>query len=68
MIGHDLTMRELKVLTLLSRGRTAGEIGAILSITPRTASILIQQVTFKLGASDSREVVVIAIRDGLVIR
>jgi DNA-binding CsgD family transcriptional regulator len=64
---HDLTPRELKVLTLVACGRTAEEIGSILDITSRTAAIHAQHAIFKLGASNSSDAVVVAIRQGLLV-
>jgi len=67
MEHHDLTLRELKVLTLVARGHTAEEIGPILNIAPRTAAIHTQHVILKLGASNSSDAVAIAIREGLLV-
>jgi DNA-binding CsgD family transcriptional regulator len=63
----DLTQRELDILSLFGRGHTTEEIGSILGIAPRTAAILIQRATLKLGASDSRDAVAVAVRPGLLV-
>jgi DNA-binding CsgD family transcriptional regulator len=63
----DLTQRELDILSLFGRGHTAEEIGSILGIATRTAAIFIQHATLKLGASDSRDAVAVAVRRGLLV-
>jgi DNA-binding CsgD family transcriptional regulator len=67
MGSHDLTTKELKVLALVARGRTADEVGYILSIEPRTVTVHLQRAASKLGVSRTEEAIAIAIRYGLIL-
>jgi DNA-binding CsgD family transcriptional regulator len=67
-MSHDpLTPRELEVLSLTARGRTADDIGSILNIAPRTAAIHLQSAALKLGVSSGDEAAALAIREGLIV-
>jgi predicted ATPase/DNA-binding CsgD family transcriptional regulator len=64
--GHNLTPREHEVLELLAAGRSDGEIAAALFIGKKTASVHVGNIKGKLGASSRVEIVMIALRTGLV--
>jgi LuxR family quorum sensing-dependent transcriptional regulator len=61
-----LTSREVEVLTWVSRGKSAWEIGEILLITKRTVDEHVQTAARKIGASNRTHAVAIAIRDRLI--
>jgi len=50
--GYGLTDREVQVLSLLADGLTAGAIGRVLSISPRTVSKHLEHAYTKLGSRD----------------
>jgi DNA-binding CsgD family transcriptional regulator len=54
------------VLELLAAGRSDGEIAAALFIGKKTASVHVGNIKGKLGASSRVEIVMIALRTGLV--
>ncbi len=62
----DLTPREREVLTLVSAGRTNGEIAAQLFISTKTASVHVSNILAKLGAAGRTEAAAIARRRGLI--
>jgi len=62
----QLTPRERDLLPLLAQGRTNGEIGAALQLSPGTARNLVARLQMKLGARDRTHSVVIALAQGLV--
>ncbi len=62
----DLTPREQEVLTLVSAGRSNGEIAAQLFISTKTASVHVSNILAKLGASGRTEAAAIARRRGLI--
>ena len=64
-VGH-LTARELEVLALLAEGRTNEQIGGLLYMSPKTASVHVSRIIDKLGAANRTQVVAIAHRDGLL--
>jgi len=49
---HGLTDREVQVLSLLADGLTAGAIGRVLGISPRTVSKQLEHAYTKLGSRD----------------
>lgn len=64
--GHDLTERELEVLTLLGEGKTNLEIARRLSISESTARFHISNIYMKLGCSNRTEAVRLALRYRLI--
>jgi DNA-binding CsgD family transcriptional regulator len=60
-----LSPRELEVLRLVAAGRTNPEIGALLFISPRTASTHVSHILAKLGATSRAEAIAFALRHGL---
>ncbi len=62
----SLTNREREILELLAQGRSDGEIGASLFISPKTASVHVANIKAKLGAASRVEIVISAIALGLV--
>jgi PAS domain S-box-containing protein len=63
---YGLTFRELTVIHLVATGKSDKEIGALLSISPRTANKHVQNILTKMGASSRTEAGVRAVREGLV--
>jgi DNA-binding CsgD family transcriptional regulator len=64
--GHfDLSPREREVLGLLVAGRSDGEIGETLFISPKTGSVHVSHIKDKLGAQNRVEIVTHAIGLGL---
>jgi DNA-binding CsgD family transcriptional regulator len=61
-----LTERELAVLRLLGQGHTNAEIGRMLFISPKTASVHITNILRKLGASSRVQAATIAERARLL--
>ena len=61
-----LTAREREVLRLLAEGRSNKEIGAMLYIAPKTASVHVSNILAKLGAASRTEAAAIAHRQGLL--
>jgi len=65
-VADTLTPREREVLALLADGRTNGQIGRALFISPKTASVHVSNLIAKLGASGRTEVVALAYQRGLL--
>lgn len=61
-----LTSREAEVLTWVSRGKSAWEIGEILRITKRTVDEHVHTAVRKIGAANRTHAVALAIRDGII--
>ena len=61
-----LTDRELAVLRLLGQGRTNGQIGETLFISPKTASVHVSNILRKLGVATRVEAAATAARAGLL--
>lgn len=61
-----LTDREREVLALVAQGKSAWQIGELLSIAKRTVDDHAQTAFFKLGAVNRTHAVAIAMRDGLI--
>ena len=61
-----LSGRELEVLALVAEGRTNGEIGTALFITPKTASVHVTHILNKLGVSSRIEAALFAAQSGLI--
>jgi DNA-binding NarL/FixJ family response regulator len=64
--ARSLTPRQREILQLLAEGRSAKEIAAALSISPRTVEFHKYQLMETLGLHTSAELVHFAIRHGLV--
>jgi LuxR family quorum sensing-dependent transcriptional regulator len=64
--GVAITAREREVLTWIAAGKSAWEIGEILSIAKRTVDEHAQTVARKLGAVNRTQAVAIALRDRLI--
>ena len=62
----DLTPREREILTLVSAGRSNGEIGKQLFISTKTVSVHVSNILGKLGASGRTEAAALARRRGLL--
>jgi DNA-binding CsgD family transcriptional regulator len=62
----NLTAREREVLTWISLGKSAWEIGEILGIAKRTVDEHAQTAARKLGAANRTQAVAIAVRDRLI--
>src|SRR5215471_7538761 len=65
-LPYGLTERELLVLRLLVAGRTNGQIGAELFISPKTASVHVSNILRKLGVSTRVQAAALAERAGLL--
>jgi len=63
--GNDLTERELEVLQLICREKTAAEIGEALFISPRTVEGHRNNIILKTGARNTAGIVVFAMKNGL---
>ncbi len=61
----SLTSREREVLRLIAAGRSNREIGSVLFIAPKTASVHVSNILAKLGAASRTEAAAIAHREGL---
>jgi non-specific serine/threonine protein kinase len=64
--GHDLTAREIEVLTLLVVGQTDREIADALFISPRTAQGHVGRIYDKLGVNSRSAAVATALGTGIV--
>ena len=64
--GAMLTAREAEVLALVADGRTNGEIGRLLFISTKTASVHVSNIMAKLGATSRGEAVALARADGIL--
>jgi DNA-binding CsgD family transcriptional regulator/tetratricopeptide (TPR) repeat protein len=60
-----LTRREAEVLALVAEGRTNQQIGQVLFITPKTASVHVSRILAKLGVAGRGEAAAVAHRLGL---
>jgi two-component system invasion response regulator UvrY len=61
-----LSEKEFKVFLSLARGRSVQEIAEVMSLSPRTVGTHLYNIKQKLGASNSAELAIIAIRAGLI--
>jgi two-component system invasion response regulator UvrY len=61
-----LSEKEFKVFLALARGQSVQEIADIMSLSPRTIGTHLYNIKQKLGASNSAELAIIAIRAGLM--
>jgi two-component system invasion response regulator UvrY len=61
-----LSEKEFKVFLALARGQSVQEIADVMSLSPRTIGTHLYNIKQKLGASNSAELAIIAIRAGLM--
>lgn len=61
-----LSEKEFKVFLALARGNSVQEIADVMSLSPRTVGTHLYNIKQKLGASNSAELAIIAIRAGLI--
>ncbi|MCC7546602.1 MAG: response regulator transcription factor [Burkholderiales bacterium] len=61
-----LSEKEFKVFLALAKGQSVQEIADIMSLSPRTIGTHLYNIKQKLGASNSAELAIIAIRSGLL--
>ncbi len=61
-----LSEKEFKVFLELARGHSVAEIAEVMSLSPRTIGTHLYNIKQKLGASNSAELAIIAIRAGLI--
>ncbi len=66
LFSRSLTGREREVLIWIARGKSAREIGEILSITKRTVDQHTQSASRKLGAINRAHAVAIALQDHII--
>ena len=65
--AHDLlTVREREVLILAAAGHTSGEIGGLLSISPRTAEAHRSNLMRKLGLHSQADLIRYALQRGII--
>jgi DNA-binding NarL/FixJ family response regulator len=64
--AHELTRRELHVLSLLVDGLTQSEIAEKLVISPKTVGKHIEHILAKLGVHSRAQAVALAVRGGLI--
>lgn len=63
---ETLTAREFEVFVMLARGKSVTEIAEVLFLSPRTVGTHLYNIKQKLGAGNSAELTLIAIRNGLI--
>jgi two-component system invasion response regulator UvrY len=61
-----LSEKEFKVFLALAKGQSVVEIAEVMSLSPRTVGTHLYNIKQKLGASNSAELAIMAIRAGLV--
>jgi len=61
-----LSEKEFKVFLALAKGQSVAEIAEVMSLSPRTIGTHLYNIKQKLGASNSAELAIIAIRSGLI--
>jgi two-component system, NarL family, nitrate/nitrite response regulator NarL len=64
--AHELTRRELDVLSLLVDGLSQSEIAEKLFISPKTVGKHIEHILAKLGVHSRAQAVALAVRSGLI--
>jgi two-component system nitrate/nitrite response regulator NarL len=64
--AHELTTRELDVLSLLVDGLSQSEIAEKLFISPKTVGKHIEHILAKLGVHSRAQAVALAVRSGLI--
>lgn len=63
---ETLSAREFEVFVMLARGKSVAEIAEVLFLSPRTVGTHLYNIKQKLGAGNSAELTLIAIRNGLI--
>ncbi|MEO8631484.1 MAG: response regulator transcription factor [Betaproteobacteria bacterium] len=61
-----LSEKEFKVFLALAGGQSVADIAEVMSLSPRTVGTHLYNIKQKLGASNSAELAIIAIRSGLL--
>lgn len=61
-----LSAREFEVFVMLARGKSVADIADVLFLSPRTVGTHLYNIKQKLGAGNSAELTLIAIRNGLI--
>jgi len=61
-----LSEKEFKVFLALAKGKSVADIAETLSLSPRTIGTHLYNIKQKLGAANSAELAIIAIRSGLI--
>jgi len=61
-----LSEKEFKVFLALAKGQSVADIADVMSLSPRTIGTHLYNIKQKLGASNSAELAIIAIRAGLI--
>lgn len=61
-----LSEKEFKVFLALAKGKSVQDIAEVMSLSPRTVGTHLYNIKQKLGASNSAELAIIAIRAGLI--
>lgn len=64
--NHSLSNREREILELLAKGKSNGDISAILNIRERTVKFHINSIMRKLNAHNRTHAVVIAMQGGII--
>jgi two-component system invasion response regulator UvrY len=61
-----LSEKEFKVFLALAKGQSVAEIAQVMSLSPRTVGTHLYNIKQKLGAGNSAELAIIAMRAGLL--
>lgn len=61
-----LSEKEFKVFLALARGQSVAEIAQVMSLSPRTVGTHLYNIKQKLGAANSAELAIVAMRHGLL--
>ncbi|MBJ7483467.1 MAG: helix-turn-helix transcriptional regulator [Brevundimonas sp.] len=64
--ASTLSPRELECLAWVSRGKSSGDIGDILGLSPRTVDSYLEKVCAKLRVRTRIEAVALAVRTGII--
>jgi two-component system invasion response regulator UvrY len=62
----SLSEKEFKVFIALAKGESVQQIAEVMSLSPRTVGTHLYNIKQKLGASNSAEIAIIAMRAGLI--
>jgi DNA-binding NarL/FixJ family response regulator len=65
-LSSQLSARELEVLSLLGRGMSNKEIGAVLNVVESTVKVHVTNILFKLGVSDRTQAVLAGVKRGII--